>query len=77
MKVIDLVLAMSTAILLAGCSSTSYQGGTAEQFNVTTNSAEAYPEPAASPTFRPGMNPQDPRDSQFETRPRPAEPPQP
>lgn len=77
MKILGLVLAIATVGLLAGCSSTSYQGGTADQFNATTNSAEAYPEPAGSPTFRPGLNPQDPRDAQFQTRPRPAEPPQP
>jgi len=78
MKFTGLVLATSMLMmLLAGCSSTSYQGGTDSRYHVTTNSAETYPEPAGSPTLRPGLNPQDPRDAQFETRPRPAEPPQP
>jgi len=30
---------------------------------------QAYPEPAASPTQRPGLNPDDPRDPQFGARP--------
>ena len=29
----------------------------------------AYPQPAASPTQRPGLNPDDPRDPQFGARP--------
>ena len=77
MKIRGLFLAVSSLALLAGCSTPSYQGGTTTQFNSITNSAQANPEPVGSPTFRPGLNPQDPRSAQFETRPQPAQPPQP
>ena len=36
-----------------------------------TTSYQAYPHPAASPTQRPGLNPEDPRDPQFGARPDP------
>jgi len=32
---------------------------------------QAYPQPAASPSQRPGLNPDDPRDPQFGSRPNP------
>ncbi len=61
----------SLALLLSGCA--SYQGGTSDEYDTSSgNSAgEANPAPAASPTFRPGMNPEDPRDPHFTTRPQP------
>ncbi len=64
-----------TALSLAGCS--SYQGGAGEQTNTMTGGAagEGNPQPANSPTFRPGMNPEDPRDSHFTIRPQPNQPP--
>ncbi len=75
MKLTALVLATATVILFAGCSTN--RGGTTDEFNTITNSAEGNPEPAGSPTMRPGLNPRDPRDPQFLTRPQPEQPPQP
>ena len=75
MKLAVAIPAISTAFLLGDCS--TYRGGTGDQYNMITNHAESYPEPAGSPTFRPGLNPEDPRDAHFTTRPQPAEPPQP
>ncbi len=61
------------ALVLSGCA--SYQGGTSDQYDTTVNSGDSLgqsnPEPAASPTFRPGINPNDPRDPHFTTRPEP------
>ncbi len=59
------------ALALSGCA--SYQGGTSDEYNATSGNSvgEVYPEPAGSPTFRPGMNPEDPRDPHFTTRPQP------
>lgn len=64
------------ALPLAGCA--SYQGGADESYSTSTGRAESQPEPAASPTFRPGMNRNDPRDPQFVApfaQPEPVEPP--
>ena len=68
---------LSAVLCLAGCASHHPQGGTAEQYQTGSGagSAEGYPAPIASPTFRPGMNPSDPRDSHFTTRPEPTQSP--
>ena len=70
-----LILIVCAVITLAGCA--SYRGGTAQEEYGTQKGGQVYPEPMASPTFRPGMNPQDLRDSQFPTRPQPNQTPQP
>jgi hypothetical protein len=59
---------------LAGCA--TYQGSPPEDYSIDTGygRAEPYPSPAASPTFRPGMNQQDPRDAHFTIQPTPASP---
>ena len=61
----QLILVALLALPVAGCA--SYQGGSAESYSTGTGAAESRPEPAASPTFRPGMNPNDPRDPHFVT----------
>ena len=40
-----------------------------DEYSTGTYVGEGQPEPSASPTFRPGMNPEDPRDPHFTTRP--------
>lgn len=73
MKYLRFLCLGSALLLLAGCS--SYQGGTPDTYQSTTGSGsspgQTYPQPTASPTFRPGMNPDDPRDPHFNTRPQP------
>jgi hypothetical protein len=72
MKLKNVLLIMGAALALAGCA--SYQGGTAEDFNTTTGYSEQevpITEPTPSPTFRPGMNPEDPRDPHYTIRPQP------
>jgi hypothetical protein len=60
--------------LFAGCAGT--QSGNAEVPKSTAVMlGQANPQPAGSPTFRPGMNPQDPRDPHFTTRPLPLQSP--
>lgn len=59
-------LTISVVGLTAGCSSD--RGGSVDQYGSSVNGAEAYPQPAGSPSQRPGINPQDPRDPQFGTR---------
>ncbi len=54
-------------VLLAGCS--TYTGGTGSEYTTSNGIGEGNPSPAASPTFRPGMNPEDVRDPHFTTRP--------
>ncbi len=51
---------------ITGCS--TYEGGTTTDYQ-TGRGYSAYPEPMASPTFSPGMNPGDIRDSTSVTRP--------
>jgi len=58
--------------LLAGCSTN--RGGANVGYEAAPRS-EAYPVPTAGPTARPGMTPEDPRDSQYVTRPEPLVPP--
>ncbi len=64
-----LILIACVALPLAGCS--TYQGGTPEQANVVNGAGEGSPAPANSPSFRPGLNREDPRSSQFINRPQP------
>jgi hypothetical protein len=74
MKTKQMILIICAALPLAGCA--TYEGGTAEETGTAgtlgSGAGEAHPEPAASPTFRPGMNPSDPRDPHFTIRPQPA-----
>ncbi len=70
------MLLLALAVLpLAGCSSYSNTGGASEQYGVGSAAGQSNPQPSASPTFRPGMNPEDPRDSHFITRPQPFQQP--
>jgi hypothetical protein len=71
MKYFALVLIIAVTGLATGCATN--RGGKSDQFDATANGAQAYPEPAASPTERPGMNPRDPRDPQFTTHSDPAD----
>ena len=67
-----LILIVCAVVPLAGCA--SYQGGSTEkqqEFGTGSDVGEAYPEPRSSPSFRPGMNPEDVRDPHFITRPQP------
>ncbi len=61
-----LLLAAVAGLIIAGCA--SYQGGAAEKYDNGYGAAVS-PGPTASPTFRPGMNPRDPRDPNALTRP--------
>ena len=70
MKPIGILLAILLITLFAGCASN--RGGSADQFDTTAST-----EPAASPSFRPGMNSEDPRDAQFGNRPEPGQPTKP
>jgi hypothetical protein len=59
---------MSVAIgLMAGCSSSRPEGGG----TYVSTYSEAHPQPVASPSQRPGLNPDDPRDAQFNSWPNP------
>ncbi len=74
-----LALCLAAAVLpLAGCSSDrsdySSHGATYDPY-MTGSAGESHPEPAGSPTFRPGMTPYDPRDPHFITRPQPFQQP--
>lgn len=53
-------------LTLTGCASN--RGGTGEDTYDTLRGTE-YEQGEASPTFRPGMNREDPRDAQFSNRP--------
>jgi hypothetical protein len=67
-----IILIVCALIPLAGCA--SYQGGTTEkqqEFSTQSNVGQSNPEPMSSPSFRPGMNSEDPRDPLFPTRPQP------
>ena len=75
MKIRSILLLASLALPLFGCA--SYQGGTGEEYNTSMDRGQSYPEPAGSPTFRPGMNPEDPRDPHFTNRPLPQQVPPP
>ncbi len=77
MKIRYFALIALAALPLVGCSSsrTENAGGTSDPYGIGTSTAEGNPQPSASPTFRPGMNPQDPRDPHFITRPQPFQQP--
>lgn len=68
MKLKYIFLIGSAVLPLAGCA--SHQGGTSDEYQTDTY-APVNPVPMASPTFRPGMNPDDPRDPHFTNRPIP------
>ena len=70
MKPIGVFLACSMITLFAGCASN--RGGSVDQYDTTTST-----EPTSSPSFRPGMHPEDPRDAQFGNRPEPGQPTKP
>ncbi len=74
MKICLMLLMISAMLPLAGCSTN--RGGTSDSYSASYGRSEVQPEPA-SPSFRPGMNPEDPRDPHFTTRPEPNQPPQP
>lgn len=59
--------------LATACSTN--RGGTSAYYNQSIGSGEGHPVPTASPSQRPGMTPEDPRDPQFITRPQPLEAP--
>jgi len=78
MKLNCLILIVTAALPLAGCS--THRGGTGQapvEYNTGGDLGESYPTPRASPTFRPGLNPQDPRDAHFATRPEESSSPMP
>ncbi len=72
-----LLLLVFPALLLAGCASN--QGGTSDEYQTgfgnSNPPADVSPGPAATPSFRPGMNPDDPRDPHFTNRPLPGDTP--
>jgi hypothetical protein len=65
-KIFQVILILATMALLPSCSTD--RGGSQDWYN-KTNNGEGNPAPAASPSLRPGLNPQDPRDAQFGARP--------
>jgi len=67
MKAMMLILTASAAVALSGCATN--QGGDYDQNTTMSGTVRGNP---ASPTFRPGMNPNDIRDPNFT---RPIEPP--
>jgi hypothetical protein len=70
MKLTRTILVLSAALPLAGCA--THQGGTYEDYNAVASASESSTEPLReSPTFRPGMNPYDPRDAHYGTGPQP------
>ena len=66
MKLRALLLVTAVVLPLSGCA--SRQGGTYDEYQTSTG-ASIEPGPVASPSFRPGMNPDDPRDPHFNNRP--------
>jgi hypothetical protein len=71
MKIKHMAILAAAGLALAGC--TTREGGTSDRYDYNTGAhvGESNPQPADSPTFRPGMNPQDPRDPHFTNRPQP------
>ena len=57
--------------LFGGACSTNHGQATGTNSNYV-NETQANPAPPASPTARPGMTPEDPRDAQHITRPQPS-----
>jgi hypothetical protein len=68
MKLKSLLCIIGAILTLAGCASN--QGGTYDEYQTGTG-ASVNPGPVASPSMRPGMNPDDPRDPHFTNRPIP------
>lgn len=68
-----MILMAGAVLLVGGCATNRDVGGTGEDYDTSMSAGESSPRPAASPTFRPGMNPYDPRDAHFGTRPLPNE----
>jgi hypothetical protein len=64
MKAIALVLTACAALALSGCATN--QGAASDQYDTTYGTSRGNP---ASPTFRPGMYPDDIRDPNALTRP--------
>ena len=63
MKIIAILLVTLASLALSGCA--SYQGGITDEYNSGYGTLMN----PASPTFHPGMYPQDPRDPNALTRP--------
>ena len=72
MKLQSLLLITGAILPLAGCA--SHQGGTYDEYQTDTR-VSVNPGPIASPSMRPGMNPDDPRDPHFRNRPIPGSTP--
>jgi hypothetical protein len=64
MKAIGMALAVSLVLVLAGCA--THQGGAIDEYGTSANTINGNP---GSPTFRPGMNPNDIRDPNALTQP--------
>jgi hypothetical protein len=77
MKARRLMFILSLGMPLAGCS--TYKGGTTDDYSTGIGSTERTPippVPTATPSFRPGMNREDPRDQFFkQSDPDPVTPP--
>ena len=73
MKKIKMFLLAGSLFALAACSTD--RGGATDEYSTGTGADTYNPAPAASPTFRPGMNPEDPRDAQFPQHSDPNQPP--
>lgn len=69
------ILMAAFVLPLAGCASRDYQGGTYDDTVFQTSGGVSNADPAGSPTFRPGMHSEDPRDPHFTTRPQSVSPP--
>jgi hypothetical protein len=68
MKLKYFLLIAGAVLPVAGCA--SHQGATHDEYQ-TDSYTPVNPVPTASPSFRPGMNPDDPRDPHFTNRPIP------
>lgn len=72
MKYLTLLSFVSWLFAAAACSTN--RGGTNPGYQSSSDTVVS-PIPTGSPSQRPGMTPEDPRDPQFITRPQPLEPP--
>lgn len=76
MKYLRFLLLVPLMFLFNACSTNSTnQGGGGYYDENSTTVTQSNPLPPASPSWRPGMTPEDPRDAQFITRPQPLESP--
>ena len=73
MKYLQLLLFVPLVLLLNACS--THQGGAGYYDENTGSGMQSGPMSPSSPSMRPGMTPQDPRDPQHFTNPQPSEPP--